>query len=33
MAPKPSNPKKMPFEKYAAYVPIVLTDQIGRAHV
>ena len=27
MAPKPSNPKKMPFEKYAAYVPIVLTDR------
>ncbi|MEY4400606.1 MAG: 2-isopropylmalate synthase [Actinomycetota bacterium] len=27
MAPKPSNPKKMPFERYAAYVPIVLTDR------
>ena len=27
MAPQPSNPKKMPFERYAAYVPLVLTDR------
>ncbi|MEY2765677.1 MAG: 2-isopropylmalate synthase [Actinomycetota bacterium] len=27
MAPTPTNPKKMPFEKYAAYVPLVLTDR------
>ena len=27
MAPKPSNPKPMPFEKYAAHVPLVLTDR------
>ncbi|NDA00672.1 MAG: 2-isopropylmalate synthase [Acidimicrobiia bacterium] len=27
MAPQPSTPKKMPFEKYAAYVPLVLTDR------
>ena len=27
MAPQPTQPKKMPFEKYEAFVPVVLTDR------
>ena len=27
MTPPPMTPKKMPFEKYAAYVPLVLADR------
>ena len=27
MAPQPIKPKKMPFEKYSAFVPVVLTDR------
>ncbi|MDP4641723.1 MAG: 2-isopropylmalate synthase, partial [Ilumatobacteraceae bacterium] len=33
MAPQPSNPQRMPFEKYAAYVPLVLTDRTWPNHV
>ena len=27
MAPQKTQPKKMPFEKYEAFVPVVLTDR------
>jgi len=27
MAPKPTQPKKMQFEKYSPFIPVVLTDR------
>ncbi|NBY13109.1 MAG: 2-isopropylmalate synthase, partial [Actinobacteria bacterium] len=33
MAPQPTQPKKMPFEKYSAFVPVVLTDRTWPNHV